>query len=76
MGKIKGWKKIRDNSKNVEWRQQAGYYPKTGRPQSVEIIIRRNKPVILYYGVYDTTFKTPKEARTFAIKWMKKHPKG
>ena len=68
MARIKGW--IR-KEKNY-WVQD---YTGPGYPQTVEIR-KINNHVHVNYGVHDTMFYTMTEARKFAIKWMKAHPKG
>lgn len=75
--KIKGWEKINNTNKLMLWKQKEGFYPSTGRPQQVELK-KVDNLLILNYGVYDTSFKEEelKEAKKFAIDWMKSHPEG
>jgi len=65
MSKIKGWRKIKDTKRVFRYRSVTGSYVFGGKYH------RRQA-----WHILGKTFRTKKQAREYAIMWMRGHPWG
>lgn len=65
MGKIKGWRKIKDTERVFRYESIRGNYVFGGK------VHKKQEWLVL-----GKSFKTKRRALTFAINWMKQHPRG
>ena len=81
MGKIKGWKLIREGKKSIHWWNNSQEY--RGIPPTT-VLVEYNGGKETYdvakvfkdVGLKLYSSKSRAKARKFAVAWMKKHPRG
>jgi len=84
MGKIKGWKKVKESKNMIIWEQddpktymtKTKYNTMVGRPQYVEVKRVSPNSVQVMGSYWDSLFISWSSAKAYAIKWMKAHPRG
>ena len=74
---IKGKKKEFENHPRWGDGWVQSNYKGRGYPQHVSVKPTHNRTrYVVFYGPYDTMFRSKSKAIKFAINWMKKHPRG